>query len=494
MSILLEQIKQNLDLENKIFLKTKFVRSDDYQSFFALFQYILNKIDKLYLAETIFTIFKEMLGNANRSILKREFFLQNNIDVSNVETYQAGITKFKEEFLVNLDNYPRFMDNSKFEIKITISIPDNSFIVEIETNSPLYKIEQERIQSKFENAKKFNNILVAYKQISDKQESAGLGIIMSILLLKNIGLSEENLIISSNESSAYAKLTIPSVLFPVEVSTTIKEQILKEIQLLPSLPKSLTKIIDMCKSKDLDLNKLTLEIEKNPSISAGLLKLSNTPGFLTRNKTNSILQAVKIVGSNNILHMLYAVSTQKIMKDRFPKMEAEWEHAKKVSYFAQKISHRNNMRKNAEMISVGGLLHGIGKILLLSVNPDLFPLISQLTQNRNMEHSKVLEESSIGLSHSHLGAMLADKWNFPNELVDMIKYHQQPYLSGESSRNFAEIVYLANMLANKTINRINFFSVDIAILSKYNLSSQKEFDEYALKLDTLYKKELSSEN
>lgn len=126
--------------------------------------------------------------------------------------------------------------------------------------------------------------------------------------------------------------------------------------------------------------------------------------------------------------MLYAVSSYKVIKEKFPRMEKQWEHANKTSVFATKIAEDFGITESIEAINVGALLHDIGKILLLAVEGKLFTAIQELTKNLQMENTKALEEASIGISHSALGTLLANKWNYPRELSVIIEFHQDPFL------------------------------------------------------------------
>jgi putative nucleotidyltransferase with HDIG domain len=308
---------------------------------------------------------------------------------------------------------------------------------------------------------------------------------MTILLLKSIGLDKSHFKIESIAGNTISSITIPTEIIPVEITNEIRDKILREVDMLPSLPDSLKKIMEMCNSENLDFIKLATEIETNPALSADLLKLSNSSSFVTRTSVNTILQAIKIVGSNNVLNMLYALSSYKVIKDKFPRMEKEWEHANRTSIYATKIASDFAVG-SIETINIGALLHDIGKILLLAVEGKLFASIQELTRNLQMENIRALEEASIGISHSELGTLLASKWNYPRELTAMIEFHHDPFLAPEEFRRNAEVVYLANILANKLEGEINFYSYDLDILHNFNIYSVDDFNSFHYKLESYY--------
>ena len=475
-----EELKhKSLEL-GEVEISFRYVTDEDLQQIYSLLQQILQKIGKVYLCEYIFMMLKEVLVNSIRASAKREFFAKNSLNPDVDSEYQYGIVRFKNEIILNWSEHKDYLKNSKYFIVLKFNFK-NDFIIEVINNSPLVEHERSRIYARLTAADKYRNILEAYTDHSDSQESAGLGIVMTVLLLKSIGLNKSHFSIESVDGNTISKIVIPEQIIPIEIVSEIRNKILQEVDMLPSLPESLKKIMEMCNSQNLEFQKLAIEIEKNPALSADLLKLSNSSSFVTRTSVNSILQAIKIVGSNNVLNMLYAVSSYKVIKEKFPRMEKQWEHANKTSVFATKIAEDFGITESIEAINVGALLHDIGKILLLAVEGKLFTAIQELTKNLQME------KASIGISHSALGTLLANKWNYPRELSVIIEFHQDPFFAPEKYRKSVEIVYLANILANKTESDVNFYSYDSSVLHNFNIYSLEDFNSFHYKLESHYK-------
>lgn len=463
-----------------------YIGESDLRYILATLIHISNKIGKPYLSDYVFVIIKEMIINSIRACAKRQFFKLNHLDIFSDSDYELGIDKFKDEIILNWSEKKDYLKDSEYFVRLNFFYAENDLKIVISNNVSLLKKEESRIKTRLEAADKYNSILEAFQDFSDTEESAGLGIVMVVLLLKNLGLKKSNLKIYSENGQTFTEIYFPYEIFAREVDSEIKDKIISNIQMLPSLPDSLKKVMDICKSENLEMTKLASEIEKNPSLSADLLKLSNSTSFITRVTVKNILHATKIVGSNNILSMLYAVSSYKLMKEKYPKMEKEWEHANKTSIFASKLARENGLTKFAEVIAVGGLLHDLGKILLLSVESELMKKISELVKNKNIESSKVLEESFIGISHSEIGRMLASKWNFPEDLLNIIEFHHSPNQANEKYKSLVEVVYLANLFANFDKHNTNFLIYDIEILEKFKITNQDEFNKTFDSLESYY--------
>jgi HD-like signal output (HDOD) protein len=54
------------------------------------------------------------------------------------------------------------------------------------------------------------------------------------------------------------------------------------------------------------------------------------------------------------------------------------------------------------------------------------------------------EKHILGYTHTEAGKLLAEKWNLPPKLVNLIAFHHHPMLAGRFSRE-AAIVHLADI-------------------------------------------------
>jgi HD-like signal output (HDOD) protein len=483
----------NSNLQNNDYGNTKmqwsFITNLNYMQISSYLQNMFLKMEKAYVSETVFMILKEMLMNANRANAKKIFLEKNKINIENPEDYQVGLARFKNEVISNWDSLKGGITDSTYFVSLEIEIVQDKILFTIINNSTLLNIEEERINTRMEKAENYKTVIDAYKDMGDKSESAGLGIVMSVLLLRNIGLSKNNIKLNRKENETSFILEIPKEIVPLQVSSQIKDRLLIEVKSLPSLSTSLQKIIALCTDPDMNMKDLIDSIEKNPSVSAEILKLANSVGFIMKSKSMSISQAVKIIGVKAILRLLYAMGSMNVMNKAYSRMEVQWEHSRRASFYASLIIKDLGLGKLGESVISGALLHNIGRILLLSVDKEIFPVIRELTHNRATENSKVLEEAAIGLSYSRLGGMLADKWNFPEDLKCIIEFHQQPYMAPEKYRKITEIVYLANNLAARNQGTVHFFSLNDEVLNNFKITSEDDFEKMFLKYEERYKKE-----
>ena len=138
--------------------------------------------------------------------------------------------------------------------------------------------------------------------------------------------------------------------------------------------------------------------------------------------------------------------------------------------------------ENTEEALVCGLMHDIGKPVLMQNLPDRYSeIVSEAYKGRSTFHQ--MELLAFGFSHAHVGALLARKWNFPPQLAEAVGYHHNP-LSAPSYQRLACIINLANLL---------MVSMGIGIEKDKTLAVEKQPSAENLKLDASTLAALTSE-
>ena len=68
--------------------------------------------------------------------------------------------------------------------------------------------------------------------------------------------------------------------------------------------------------------------------------------------------------------------------------------------------------------------------------------------NKKGKNFAEVEKQVLGTDHTDVGADLAQKWSFPQSLVETIKYHHKPE-KAEKHHGLVHIVYLADLLMSR---------------------------------------------
>ncbi|MBN1500115.1 MAG: HDOD domain-containing protein [Spirochaetes bacterium] len=458
----------------------------------SLFSKILSKNDLQFLQSTIETIIREMIVNAVKANSKRVYFKRQNLIIEDKDHYVIGMKTFKDFIISNREIIDKELKENGYHVDILIKKENSGIKIRVQNNAPILPDELERVKKRINEAKKYNNFAEACMDISDDSEGEGFGILLTILFLRNAGIGEDHFKVQSNKILTQSEFFIPYRLSPVELSSGIKDEILNEVEELPSFPEYITELQNLCNNPDISIKLLAEKIQIDPALSVSVLKLSNSAGFITGKRIEELDDAIKVIGISNLKAILLASSARKIFEDRYRTFREIWEHCNKVAFYARSIAIKYKMHSISDRIFLAGILHDIGKIILLSISPELSNKISDLSLTREMRTSTVIEEVSIGVSHSQIGKLIAEKWNFPDYLIASIEHHHNPLVVEEAYKPLVFCIYLANKICNIESGRFFFEYCENEVLDYFKINDAALFERTSACLKTLFEKQNSS--
>jgi hypothetical protein len=151
----------------------------------------------------------ELANNAKKANTKRVYFQEKNLDIDNESEYWIGMRHFREETTRNIDRYLEKLHASDLYIKIQFKLNAGNMMVAVRNNVRLTRVEREKMEEKIARSRQYDNMADAYASIEDTSEGAGLGIVMMIIMLRNLGLSERIIRFFTNHNETFVLLTIP---------------------------------------------------------------------------------------------------------------------------------------------------------------------------------------------------------------------------------------------------------------------------------------------
>ncbi|HPY03222.1 MAG TPA: HDOD domain-containing protein, partial [Spirochaetota bacterium] len=435
---------------------------------------ILAANDILFLQEAMITILRESILNAVKANAKRVFFEKNNADMNKVLEYNSLMRQFKEKVVGDMAAIESDLKSSSYYAEFRIQKTEEGIKTRIVNNSPLHAKEEERIKQRMESAKHIKDFSEAYDKLYDETEGAGLGIILTMLLLKNSGIPQSNYSISADECKTEISLIVPFKTKSDETLMAVKEDIINEIHLLPSIPTFINELLVLCDDPDSSISQMSNKVKGDPALSADILKLANSAGFAPNKKIETINEALTRIGLSNFKYILLAATTKRIMDQRYKKFEQIWQHSLKVAFYSRLITQNFKLSSLTEQIFISALLHDLGKLVLLAVDNDLTIKIADFVKSHGIRTTTILEEISIGISHSSIGKLISEKWNFAEFITQAIAFHHSPLLCDEKFSDIINIVYLANIFCGIEDRKYDYYFIEPNILQKYNLSDESK--------------------
>jgi len=482
-----KQIYEKIAKSEPVKLSFKYVTDDLLMFINSILTRELAKHDLQYLIYSIITILRELIVNSLKANAKRIFFENNNLDINNPSDYKAGVERFKEEIIGDFDSIKDEILSNSHNINFNISEESDSLLFTIKNSVPIIPEELIRINSRIDIAVQLANFSDIYDKIEDETEGAGLGIALIVMFLKSMGIAPSSFTIKSDNKVTVASVQIPYMLKPVEVVTTVKNRILKEITGIPTFPENIITLLQMCSDPDADIDRIAQTIKLDVSVTSDVIKLANSAGFITGQRVEDINRAVMKIGLKNLKFILLASNARKIMESRYNKFKEIWEHCNRVAFYARQIALKFKLPGGvADNAYIAGLLHDLGKVILLAVDMDSVRKIAEIVNDRNIITTTVMEELSIGISHAEIGLLVSEKWNFPEFLAQIIRHHHSPLSIPVEFRDVGFCVYLANMIVGIEKRKYYYYYIEELVLERFRIKDETELIKFNQSLKNEY--------
>ena len=207
------------------------------------------------------------------------------------------------------------------------------------------------------------------------------------------------------------------------------KRIVTGIKDLPSFPTLYGLIVKEMQSPDPSLKKVGYIIAQDVSMSAKILKVVNSAYFGLPREITDPQQAVVYIGTETLKALVISVHVFSSFAEEAEfygvSLENMQKHSLMVSRLARDIARAELAeRKVAEETFVAGILHDIGRLVLLKA-PYQYRQVKSYIEN-NGSDSVEAEYAVLKTSHAELGAYLLGLWVIPDSIVETAAFHHNP--------------------------------------------------------------------
>ena len=198
---------------------------------------------------------------------------------------------------------------------------------------------------------------------------------------------------------------------------------------MPAFPRSVQRILELTRSINCLPRDIVAVIEKDPVMTMKIFKVINSAYFSLPNKITSVGQSVIYLGINTIKNLAVGFAAVGILPRTTPggfDVQRYLLHSLVVGGVARQLGTQFAKGEvDPGDCYIAGLLHDFGKIVLAQYLPAEFhQAIAHAAEKGIPLHEA--ESWVIGVGHGPVGAMLAQRWAFPVELVECIRDHHDP--------------------------------------------------------------------
>jgi len=243
------------------------------------------------------------------------------------------------------------------------------------------------------------------------------------------------------------------------------ELILQQVNTLPTLSSVATRLLRLTSNDEADLREIVRIIESDPTLTARVLALCRRANVGTMERIRTVDRAVVMLGFEAIRNAVLSVEVYDLLSDGAETVESEndedagtfdrtafWKHSVAVAaaayLLAEQVGKPHQITPDEAFVC--GLLHDLGKIVLDRLLPKTYQRIAE-TANRQAADIAEVERRIIGVDHHTVGRRLAEQWQLPHILQDVMWLHGQTYdtLPDVPHRPMIALVGLADVLARK---------------------------------------------
>lgn len=201
-----------------------------------------------------------------------------------------------------------------------------------------------------------------------------------------------------------------------------KEVVLWTVDLPPTSMVA-ARALELLDNPKIAASKLSEIIAMDPALAARTMRIANSWTFRRQREVTSLEQAVMLIGLKNLKGCLVSAALRHADREVSRLERLVWENSVGTALAGREICRRLRLAFEDEVYLLG-LMHDFGKLVLLHRVPEQYAKVLPATR-KGMTFLEG-ERKVTRFSHPLIGALVAIKWNFSEEICRIIlKHHDE---------------------------------------------------------------------
>ncbi|MBN2644161.1 MAG: HDOD domain-containing protein [Desulfuromonadaceae bacterium] len=224
---------------------------------------------------------------------------------------------------------------------------------------------------------------------------------------------------------------------------------LRGLTSLPTLPAAYQQLLQILNDPEENRLKLVRLVGGDVALTLQILKMVNSSFIGLVREIKTLDEAIQYLGINTIRSLVLAqhIFTFHVADTERDQLHQLWMHSCTTARLAETLIREQGYNDLQAYTSFAGLLHDIGKLILIHCLPERHREIHQLIHTQQLSTTDA-EQKVLGTTHAAIGAYLAQLWGLPHSIVEAIYLHQQPEDSVDALPPMAAAVWHANRLSH----------------------------------------------
>jgi HD-like signal output (HDOD) protein len=260
--------------------------------------------------------------------------------------------------------------------------------------------------------------------------------------------------------------------------TILVEKINNDTLVLPTLPAIALKVRRAADDPNVNLNTMAEVVRQDPSLSARMIKISNSAYLGRTIKVTSTQQAITRIGLRQMKSIATALAMEQLFvsKNEIVKQYMSQIWANTIEVVANSLAvlqiytnRTKNRKLNMESMMLAALVHNIG----------VLPILTEAERHADVFANPAFLDVAIKTMAGKIGASIMTEWGFEPEFVDVAQNWNDLSVTSETV-SYLDLVRLGAALCGKfDSNKEDIFNaaIDKGIIDDLSELLSDEFDE-----------------
>ena len=199
------------------------------------------------------------------------------------------------------------------------------------------------------------------------------------------------------------------------------------VQGLKTFPAVAQKVMAILGDPGFKIMDVARAVRDDPALGAKVMRVANSAFYSRGKEVTSFDQAIVRLGRNSVREVIAAVATMELFEDSRGIGRRFRDHCAATASISQAL-----VRRLAPALGEGaflvGLLHDIGKLLLISAGERLYETAPD-EYLAKPDRAHLLELDALGFDHAVLAGQVLWRWQIPDPVPQVVAWHHQPALA-----------------------------------------------------------------
>ena len=204
-----------------------------------------------------------------------------------------------------------------------------------------------------------------------------------------------------------------------------------QVRSLPPFSPAACRLVQLISEETVHFSEVSQVLTVDAALSSQVLRVANSALLGCRYEIASIMQALFVVGGDRLRDIVITVAIKNYMghgDSLF--LHRSWRHNLATALWCEQLAESCGVDRPTAYTA--GILHDIGRIALLKLFPHEYSAFTDQALTGDLDKLEA-ERKLCDADHCQIGESLAQSWNFPTVLRDVIGNHHRE-VTGETPR------------------------------------------------------------